>query len=445
MAPFGKVRFMSFLAGAVLLLQPVAGQQQGGTPSAPPTTPTAPGGGGGGTTTPPGGNTGGAGRTTPFPSTNPNQQPGQQQTPFPEMNRPIFLSGKVVTDDGTPPPETAVIERVCNGVNRPEAYTDSKGRFSFELGKNQSMFVDASMSGPNAGGFGGSGIGNSGGFGSQNTGMGGSSRGGGGISERDLMGCEIRAVLPGYRSESVNLANRRAFDNPDIGTILLHRLGKVEGRIISATSLNAPKDAKKAFEKGQDLVKKKKADEAMKSFQKAVESYPKYAAAWYEMGRLQEALKQDAEARKSYEQALAADAKYLNPYLQLAGIAARASNWQDLADATDRAIKLDPFDYPQAYFYNSVANYNLKKYDAAERSAREAQKLDTRHEFPKTSHLLGILLAEKRDFSGAAEQMRNYLKFAPGARDAATVRTQLTEIEKLSGDNAAAQAAPKPE
>src|SRR5205809_80391 len=77
-------------------------------------------------------------------------------------------------------------------------------------------------------------------------GLGGASRGGG-FSERDLMGCEIRAALPGFRSDVVNLSGRRAFDNPDVGTIVLHRLANVEGVTISAVSLQAPKDAKKAY------------------------------------------------------------------------------------------------------------------------------------------------------------------------------------------------------
>jgi hypothetical protein len=68
----------------------------------------------------------------------------------------------------------------------------------------------------------------------------------------DLIGCEIRAALPGFRSDLVNLIGRRSFDNPDVGTIVLHRLGNVEGTTISVTSLRAPKDARKAFEKGTE-------------------------------------------------------------------------------------------------------------------------------------------------------------------------------------------------
>lgn len=427
MSPKIQLRTIAGLAvGIAISMQPAFSQAappQGAPPQSGPT----PGGGIAPGPTSPGGQTTIPGRGDR------NQIPDmgdRQRSQFPEMQRPIFLSGKVVLQDGTPPPDSVTIERVCNGIARPEAYTDSKGRFSFQLGQNVGVLQDASVSSAAEPGFG-----SPGGFGGNQRGGVGNSRGG--INERDLMGCELRAVLPGFRSESVNLAGRRMFDNPDVGTIILRRLGNVEGSTISATSLQAPKDAKKAFEKGRDLSKKK-IEEAQKELEKAVQVYPKYATAWFELGRLAEQQNKVEDARKAYGEALAADPKFVSPYLQLALMAARENKWQEVADTTDRVVKLDPFDFPVAFFYNSVANYNLRKIDAAEKSAREAQKLDTQHRIPKVDHLLGIILAEKQDYSGAAEQMRSYLKFAPGAQDADKVKTQLTELEKLSGPTAKA-------
>ncbi len=390
--------------------------------------------------------------TTSLPTTT---QPGRQQGPldptqqqqqrFPEMERPIFLSGKVLMNDGTPPPDPVQIERVCNGQPRPEAWTDSKGRFSFQLGQNSHMMADARVSSndplggsnfPGAGGGGFPGGGNT---------MGGMGRSGRGISERDLIGCELRASLPGYRSEIVNLSGRRTLDNPDVGTIVMHPLANVEGKTFSMTSAMAPKDAKKAYDKGMDLLKKKKSGEALKEFEKATTGYPKYAIAWHQLGLLHEADKRPEDARKAYQQSLAADSRYVKPYLQLAGLAIQEQKWQELAETTDRIIKLDPIDFPQAYFFNSVANYNLQKYDEAEKSAREAVKRDERHRWPKAQHVLGILLAMKDDYSGAVDNIKGYLKFAPNAGDADTVKKQLSDFEKrLTTVDASAQNTQEP-
>ncbi len=62
--------------------------------------------------------------------------------------------------------------------------------------------------------------------------------------------------------------------------------------------------------------------------------------------------------------------------MELGILAAQKLQWAESAGYLDRAVRLDPVDYPQAWYADAVANYNLKKYDAAERSARESMKLD---------------------------------------------------------------------
>ena len=87
-----------------------------------------------------------------------------------------------------------------------------------------------------------------------------------------------------------------------------------------------------------------------------------------------------------------------------------------------------------------MANYNLRNLEAAEKSAREAQKLDTQHRIPKIDHLLGVILAQRRDYTGAAVQMKSYLKFAPGATDDEslahpwTVPNRDRIVSRLSGE-----------
>jgi len=337
------------------------------------------------------------------------------------MQRSFFFSGKVVMDDGTPPPESVQIERVCNGVARPEAWTDSKGRFSFQLGQNTAMMMDASTSGADP--F-GSGLGGR----SSMPGMGGA--GGRQISERDLIGCELRASLAGFRSDNYSLAGRRTLDNPDIGTLILHRLAKVEGFTFSATSAYAPKDAKKAYEKGRDLLKKQKIEQAQTELQKSVAAYPKYAAAWYELGISYQQQKKLDEARKAYGESTKADEKFIPPYAQLTRIAAGEGKWEEAVEFSKKVIRLNPFFSPEIYFLNGVANLNLKKMADAEESAKEAIKYDPNKKNPRALALLGVIQAQKGEFRPAADNLKAYLAAAPNASDADRVRGQLAEIEK---------------
>jgi tetratricopeptide (TPR) repeat protein len=180
-----------------------------------------------------------------------------------------------------------------------------------------------------------------------------------------------------------------------------------------------------------DALKKKKTDDAVKSFEKAVELYPAYAAAWHELGKLQEGANNPDAARKSFSAAIQADPRFTNPYLELAVMALHEKSWQEVSEITERIVKLNPFDFPQAFFFNGVANYNLKHLEAAEKSAAQAEKLDTRHLLPQNNQLLGILLAQRKDYTGAAAQFRTYLKLAPDGPQAPAVRAQLVEVEKI--------------
>lgn len=352
-----------------------------------------------------------------------------------EIVRPIFLSGKVLTTDGAPPPEAATIEMMCNGVHRPMAYTNSKGNFSFQLGAGNNMVLpDASVGNQTMGGmgfpgdtpFGAGGMGGAGGGRGPNM----------GVSERELMACEVRAVLPGYRSDPIPLAGRRLLDNADLGTILMQRLGKVEGYTVSMTTANAPKNARKAYEKGLNLVKRKKFDEAEASIQAAVGQYPAYAVAWFELGRIQEFQKKDGPAQESFRKAIAAEPKFVSPYLHLMQHEVAANDWKQVEETTGTLLKLDPFTYPLAWYYNGVAHLQQSQLAEAEKSMREALKTDEFKRIPKISHVLGIILAQRQNLPEALVHMNGYLEKAPGAPDAAQVRQQVQQIERFLGQQA---------
>ena len=148
-------------------------------------------------------------------------------------------------------------------------------------------------------------------------------------------------------------------------------------------------------------------------------------------GRLQLSQKNTEGARTSFGQAIAADPKLVTPYVELAILDARDGKWKETAESTGKAIRLDPVDFPVAFYFDAVANYNLQNFEAAEKSARQLQKLDTQHHYPMADRILASVLADRKDYSGAAQQMRNYLKFAGTAKDADEVRGQLQQIEKL--------------
>ncbi len=345
-----------------------------------------------------GGITGTSGNTSPFPDASVGP-------------RPIFISGKVALSDGSPLPDRAKIERVCNGAPKLEGYTDRKGRFNIEIGHSlEAPDASAANGIPEA---------------MQNRTQ--SSRTGSG--DRALWGCDLRASLPGYRSDVFSMATVQYLDNPDIGTLLLHPLAKMDGLTISVTSALAPKDARKAYEKAHEALLRKNPDEAQKDFEKAVEIYPKYSSAWYDLGVLNEQRDHFEEARKDYQQSIAAEPKFLQPYGRLGWLWLRESKWQELNEETSQWLKLDPANSPEAYYLNSAANLQLQHFEVAEKSARAALKLDTAGKQPRAHYVLGLALAQQHKYADAADALRDFLLAAPEAQDADEIRQQLAQVE----------------
>ena len=404
------------LAGLGILGENLLAQQggpQGGGGNAPP-----PGAG----TPPPGGGSPGRGTNNPnnpnpysIPQTNPNDN---NNGPF--ANRPIFLSGKVMFDDGAPTNSDIRIERVCGATQRLEAHTDSKGRFSFQLGGNMALDTDASDSGIGTG------------FGRERTNSNSPFSQGGRGGLDGLFGCEIRAAYPGYRSDNIPLANRHALDDPDLGTIILHRLVNVQGSTISVTTAAAPKAARKDYEKGLQLAEKGKFEEAEKRLQQATEVYPKFAVAWFALGQVQQRQNKPAEARKSYEAAIEADKKFVSPYDQLALLSAQGGSWEDAAKYSQQAISLNPVEFPSAFWYNAIANYNLKKTSEAEKSAKALLKMDTRHKYPQVESMLAQFAVNRGEYAEAATHLRTYLALVPNAKDADALKAELQKMDEAT-------------
>jgi tetratricopeptide (TPR) repeat protein len=243
------------------------------------------------------------------------------------------------------------------------------------------------------------------------------------------MNCELRASLPGFRSDSIQLAGRQNLDDSNVGTIVLHRLGKVEGTRISVTSMQAPQNAKKAFERGQNFLKKGNKAGAAGEFSKAIESYPKYAEALAQLGDIYTNQGRNEEAKKLYGQAMEADPQFLLPYLGLAVLAARERDWKGVAELSGRALALNAYEYPIAYLLDAAANYNLHNYDRAEKSARTGQRLDSQHLLPRLDLILANLLVQRGDYAGAAEQLRSFLNHAPSGAEADEARDMLARTE----------------
>ncbi|HVY92841.1 MAG TPA: tetratricopeptide repeat protein [Bryobacteraceae bacterium] len=324
----------------------------------------------------------------------------------------VFLSGTVMTDDGSTLPRGVTIQSVCGPVRRAMAHVADNGSFAFRWTTMSSSFGDASQ------------VVRTSGNGSAS--LTGSRSGSRGLDP--LANCELFAEVAGYSSSRASLYNREGQSAFDVGAIVIHRIAESDGRSVSILSLEAPKDARKEFEKGMRLAGERPAD-ALASFEKALSLYPKYADAWLNAGKAQWILGRVEDARADFRKAMELDNRLVGPWQELGYLACAESKWEDALHYLDQAVRLDPVGAATPWYFSAIANYNLGRYDAAERGVRTELRLD-HGKNPQGIYLLGLVLIALEDFKAGAEALHSYLAIAPAAPDAAAARRELSKLQE---------------
>lgn len=298
------------------------------------------------------------------------------------------VTGSVITQDRQPVSDATVL-LICDGLVRGTSTVRSKGEFSLTIQRT----LD-------------------------------------GVHAVPVNDCEVYAVVSGVRSEPRQVMSLRGSEALDVGQLIVNPSASAVGTTVSANSLRAPAEARKLLHKGVSEAASQKWEEAQKHLERATQIYPKYSEAWHELGLVLQHQARTAEARNAFQQALAADPVFVRPYFGLVGLAADGQDWREMQRVSESANAL--FTDPLMLFYNAIANFNLHDFDAAEKSLLHAAKVDRDHHLPQVELLLGDVLIQRRDFSGAAAKVREYLQLSPNGPQADAARSELARLEQLS-------------
>ena len=331
-----------------------------------------------------------------------------------EVPKRLLLAGRVILEDGNPLPESLNVELACGGSVRQATHTyGDEGRFSFELGGSEEAMNPTGTGSDTFDPF---------------------SRVPGERQDAqrfDLSGCVIRTALDGFRSNSIPLGVRSYMDNSDVGAIILRRLEHVGGTTVSFNTLAAPKKARIAYREADLELKQQQGDvqKAIRHLKKAIELYPEFAAAWYLLGRCHHALRDRETARQHFKKAAAADPKYLRPYMFLAMMAVRDESWEEVARNCDHVVGLNPH-ITRAQYFSAVANLQLGRLDRALKSITAVRESDSKRYLAGSHYVHGAILAQKRDFAGAAREFRNFIALKSGDKAAQELQQRLAAWEQ---------------
>lgn len=153
--------------------------------------------------------------------------------------------------------------------------------------------------------------------------------------------CTLSAHLRGFESTRVSMPSLSGVE----GTVQVGRIVLSDGGpgVVSVTSADAPKSARKRLEKGRKLAAKKEPDleGALAELRAAVEEYPRYAEAWLELGGVLGRLERRVEALDAYGKGIDVDPRFVSIY-RPAILYARRAEALDLAHVwCEEGVRLD--------------------------------------------------------------------------------------------------------
>jgi Tfp pilus assembly protein PilF len=301
---------------------------------------------------------------------------------------PVILSGKVTLPDGSPPPISMGLERICSDGqgSAPGPLTNKKGEYIWRLD------VDP-------------------------------------LSSR---ACYIKANSPGYASTTVDVSALPGITTTNIklDTIVVTPRGADPEQIVSNEG-NVPGKALANWKAAMKALDVNNYSDSITNLQAAVQAVPKFAQGWHTLGILLNHQHQGPAARDAFEHAIAADPKYTAAYASLARQCIRTKDWDAASKAADSAIKADSKHlYLENYLHLAVARYQLKDLDGALAAVQQAIMLDKTHVLPRTEYVWGRVLEAKGDLDGARQHMTHYLELEKSPADSATVKAHINNLGK---------------
>jgi tetratricopeptide (TPR) repeat protein len=191
----------------------------------------------------------------------------------------------------------------------------------------------------------------------------------------------------------------------------------------------ASPEARSAFQKAHEEWLHRNTDAAKSNLEEAVKIDPKFAEAWYLLGRLQ-AMTDVKAAVVSLKQAETADPRFVAPCVWLAMIAIQSRDWQEASNWASQALALNPTGTARIWYENAIADYRLGKNEAARTAAENALAMDPEHSVENAEDVLALALINKGDYSGALNHLRNSLTYVSAGPDADLIKRQIAFVEQ---------------
>lgn len=196
---------------------------------------------------------------------------------------------------------------------------------------------------------------------------------------------------------------------------------------VSVKDLAIPEPARLEFNKGEEALRAKKADEGVKHFQKAIKLYDQYPQAYRMLGDALVEKQQLPEAETALKKSIELQPDLAAAYFDLGALRNQTKNYSGAEEALKKGLELTPD--------ATVGKYELAKTYWAMGRWQDAAPLaaDTAKELPDlaAAHvLLANIRLKLRDAPGALHEYQEYLRIEPQGTMAPQVRDMVDKLQK---------------
>ncbi len=304
----------------------------------------------------------------------------------------VIMQGNVVMPDGSPPPKTVGLEKVCSDYqgSAPGPIADKKGHY---LWRQELDFTNTRV-------------------------------------------CFMRANLPGFTSTRIDISNMdlsnfaggtKEMNMPDL---VLSPRDNGEGNQTSLIPADdAPGKAQVPYKAAMKALDARNQEEGIRQLQLAVKAVPKFADGWTILGALYEQQQMLMEARDALQHAIEANPKFVSPYLRLARVSNKLGDWDAATKNEDTLLKMEPHYYPEVYLQQAITRLETKNLAGAEESAKTALSMDPKHlHLSRAEYVLGRIAIAKGDLAAAKQHIATYMSLDPTAPDIERIQIQMDTL-----------------
>jgi len=204
--------------------------------------------------------------------------------------------------------------------------------------------------------------------------------------------------------------------------------------IVSVQELRMSDKGRKAFAKGAALLEKGDAAASLAYFDQAIEEFPGFYKAYYDLGIAHFRLGHTVEAEQAFQKSInLTGGGYAPPEFGMGMVLCETQELEKAETVIQRGLDLEPGSASGKYFLG-LAQFGLNHLVEAERSLRQA--LLRRANFPQAYLLLAKIHQRQNNSPALVEDLQEYLKLDRHSPDSKQARALLEQTQQTRNQQA---------